>query len=81
MDIIIYLLIAITVGAALGYGAIQFSRARSSVKDEPMFHFNCPKCKRRFSYRARQSGHKGACPRCGQHLVFPAIAPAVKGAR
>jgi hypothetical protein len=60
---------AIVLLAAL-VGIIVYRRRRPA-EDEEEFHFNCPSCGRRLRYRAKQAGHKGACPRCRETFDFP----------
>jgi predicted RNA-binding Zn-ribbon protein involved in translation (DUF1610 family) len=55
-----------TVLAAIG-GYVWWSARR-------LYKFRCPSCSQKLHYRARQAGHPGMCPRCGQHLKFPPIA-------
>ena len=56
------------------YAAFQVRTWRTQrVQAEDKYYFTCPKCRRKFGYRARQAGHKGACPRCGQNLIFPSV--------
>jgi hypothetical protein len=65
--------ILLVVGAAvLAGGGFLFLRSRAP-KEEPVYRFNCPNCKRRLRYRGKQSGHHGACPRCKQPFLFPAV--------
>jgi hypothetical protein len=51
-------------------GLIVYRRSRPAEEEEE-FHFNCPSCGRRLRYRAKQAGHKGACPRCRESFDFP----------
>ena len=66
-------------------GMFGFIRLRTwwgqRTQDEEKYHFTCSKCRRRFAYRARQAGHKGACPRCGQNLIFPPVPILAAGRR
>ena len=66
---ILLLVAGAAVVAAVGY---LVARARSP-KEEPVFNFKCPNCHRKLRFRARQSGHRGACPQCKQALVFPPV--------
>ncbi len=65
-----FLILVGATGAVYGY---RFFRSRAAAADDPIMHFNCPGCKRRLGYRARQAGHKGMCPRCRINLIFPVI--------
>jgi hypothetical protein len=60
------------VGAAavLALGGYLLLRWRRP-KEETLYYFQCPGCRRKFRYRARQAGHAATCPRCKQHLTFP----------
>jgi hypothetical protein len=40
-------------------------------KEEPVYHFNCPHCRRKLRYRKKQLGHTGQCPQCRKPLTFP----------
>jgi hypothetical protein len=63
-------LIALAVILA-GGGGYLFLRLRRPKGEEPVYHFECPHCRRRLGYRAGQGGHKGQCPRCRKALTFP----------
>ena len=68
---ILIVVVAVLLG---GVGLFFFLRARNAgPKEEPYFHFNCPGCRRKLRYRARQAGHSGMCPRCNNPCVFPAV--------
>lgn len=56
---------------------IAYWRTRPRATNEPLFHFNCPKCNQRLRYRARQAGNPGACRRCKARWNFPPV-PATK---
>jgi hypothetical protein len=46
-------------------------RARQAPAVEKEYYFNCPNCRQRLRYRAKQAGHAGQCPRCRKQLTFP----------
>jgi hypothetical protein len=77
-----YTLVTLPVVLLIIWAAVKF-RSWRSVRpgDLEVHHCNCPKCKRRFGYRARQAGHKACCPRCGQNFVFPQLPVKVPGRR
>jgi hypothetical protein len=52
---------------------VAWWRMRPKQQQEPLYHFNCPKCNRRLRYRARQAGNPGMCPRCRDRWTFPPI--------
>jgi uncharacterized paraquat-inducible protein A len=52
-------------------GGYFWLRARPAAKDQRAYYFNCPGCRQRLRYHARQAGHAGQCPRCRQPLTFP----------
>jgi len=66
--ILIICLVVLGIGAAVG----GFFWLRGKPNPAEYLHFNCPGCGRRFRYQPRQSGHKGQCPHCSKHFVFPA---------
>ena len=69
MTELIWILLAI--GAALlGLCGYLFVRLRRP-KEEQVYHFNCPHCRRRIRYLAHQVGHQGMCRRCRRPLTFP----------
>jgi hypothetical protein len=56
----------------LGTSGIFFYRKRlRSNREEPVYHFNCPGCRRRLKFLARQAGHRGMCANCKTNLEFP----------
>jgi hypothetical protein len=55
----------------LAGGGYVWLRARQAPPAEGGYHFNCPNCRQRLRYNARQAGHAGQCPRCRKHLTFP----------
>jgi hypothetical protein len=65
---LIVVVVAVVVLAAIG--AFLLFRSRPP-KEEPIFHFNCPSCRRRLRYRAQQAGRQGACPQCKGVFTFP----------
>jgi hypothetical protein len=65
----IFLAVTVLLLAVVGYAFFVRNRR---VKEEPVQHFQCPQCRQRLSYRERQAGHKGACPRCRTAITFPA---------
>jgi hypothetical protein len=52
-------------------------RSRGS-RQEAVYYFRCPACKRKLRYHARQVGHRGQCSNCREPLTFPAVS---RGAR
>jgi hypothetical protein len=64
------LLAAAVVAAVVIY---WFVRTRSRKAEDPLVNFRCPHCKRRLHYRKSKAGHRGMCPRCRHHLVFPIV--------
>jgi LPXTG-motif cell wall-anchored protein len=71
---VVFLILGVAV--VLGVGGFLFLRFRRT-KEEPMYHFRCPGCRRRLRYRQRQVGHQGGCSNCGQHITFPAISDSI----
>jgi transcription initiation factor IIE alpha subunit len=69
MDITL-IFVALGAIAALAVGVFVFLRGRVK-KEDPVYHFRCPKCRRRLRYHARQAGHKGKCSNCGNDVTFP----------
>jgi hypothetical protein len=53
-------------------GGYMFLRTRPA-KQEPVHRFRCPYCRRKARYRESRAGHKGMCPLCGQHFLFPLL--------
>jgi hypothetical protein len=70
------LFIGVAVVAVLAIVAYVVVRSRRP-REEAIYHFRCPGCKRRLRYRERQVGHKGTCSNCGQHLSFPPISESI----
>jgi hypothetical protein len=71
MELILIVVAVVVVAAGVGVFLVMRSRA---PKEEPLQHFKCPNCRRKLRYRPSQAGHKGMCPLCKQHIVFPAVA-------
>jgi RNase P subunit RPR2 len=63
--------ILVIIGALVVAAAVYFFTRTRDPKAVEYLNLNCPKCKRKLRYLPRQAGHKGACPRCNQPLVFP----------
>jgi hypothetical protein len=76
MDVTLIVVGVIVLGIVLGGGGYLFVRLRGP-KEEPDYHFQCPKCRRRLRYKAKQVGRKGQCPQCGETLTFPPISKAI----
>jgi DNA-directed RNA polymerase subunit RPC12/RpoP len=57
--------------AAVLLGGVFVLRSRRLV-EEVVYHHNCPKCQRRFRFRAKQAGQGAECPRCRERFTFPA---------
>ncbi len=72
MDPFTIVLVAV-IGVLVGGGGLFMLLRRRKPKEEPVYHFNCPNCKRRLRYRAAQIGHSGQCPQCKGALKFPAV--------
>jgi hypothetical protein len=70
-DVMIWLMIAIPVLLAAGGGFVYW-RMRAG-REEAVYHFRCPNCKRKLRYFARQVGHRGMCGNCKQQLIFPPV--------
>jgi predicted SprT family Zn-dependent metalloprotease len=68
MWIVVSVLAVVVVIAACYF----FFRSRSEV-EEPVYHFNCTKCKRRMRYHKAQAGRHAVCPGCRQQFVIPPI--------
>jgi hypothetical protein len=66
--ITVALIAAVLLALAVAYW--WWARPRSPP-DEPEYHFRCPGCRRRLRYRAGRVGHRGVCPQCRQHFLFP----------
>jgi hypothetical protein len=75
MDPIVGVLIGVAVVGVVG-GFYWFRGRRP--KEEPVFHFRCPGCKRRLRYRARQVGHRGECSHCRQAITFPPVSQSIQ---
>jgi hypothetical protein len=59
-----------------GWAVSPFGLRRRRAAEAPAYgHFRCPGCKRRLRYLAQRAGHRGACPTCHRHVVFPATTP------
>jgi hypothetical protein len=54
-------------------GGYWYKRSRPA-KEEPVYYYVCPGCKRKLKYRSRQMGHSGMCPRCKRPFTFPMVA-------
>jgi hypothetical protein len=67
-----FLLAATALLLALGYAL--WVRARR-LEETTVYHFTCPHCGGRLSYRARQAGRADSCPRCLRRITFPPAAP------
>jgi hypothetical protein len=59
----------------LAAGGYLWLRARPAPEDQGAYHFNCPNCRQRLRYHARQAGRPGQCPRCRKQLNFPRSPP------
>jgi hypothetical protein len=57
---------------AAGGGFVYWWRMRGERQEE-VYHFRCPACKRKLRYVARQVGHRGMCGNCKQPLTFPPV--------
>jgi hypothetical protein len=68
---IVGLILSLIVIAILAGGGVHLFLRRRSGKEEPHYTFRCPKCRRKFHYRASRAGHRGVCPICKQHFLFP----------
>jgi hypothetical protein len=77
-DPVVWILVIVVLAAAAGGYLYLRNRA---PKVEEVFHFNCPQCRRRFGYRAKQAGNAGQCPHCGRRFNFPHVPgnPPAKG--
>lgn len=75
MDTTVVVILVVLV-LALAVGGYLFLRRRPKV-DDAVYHFRCPKCKRRLRYQARQVGHKGKCSNCGGDVLFPPVSQSV----
>jgi hypothetical protein len=58
-------------GVLFSGGFFLYRRFKNSAKEEPVYHFSCPGCRRRLKYLARQAGHRGMCSNCKTNLEFP----------
>ena len=67
----VYVLLVLPLLAAATVGAYLFVRARRPSAEGPRLHVNCPSCKRRLGYHARQAGRQVVCPRCHRPFTFP----------
>ena len=72
MSVIPVILLSI-VAILICANAFVYWRRRPAKVQEPIYHFQCPGCRRKLRYRARQVGNQGMCPRCRQRWVFPPI--------
>ena len=72
MSIPAWILIGIVILLA-GANSYILWRRRPSKIIEPIYHFQCPGCRRKLKYRARQVGNQGMCPQCRQRWVFPPV--------
>jgi hypothetical protein len=64
------IILVIAVAIVLAVAVFVFIRSRPA-REEPIYHFNCPHCRRKLRYRRKQAGRQGACPRCRQGFLFP----------
>ena len=69
----ILIVVLIVIALVVVVGGYFFVRSRQGPTEEPYYHFNCPGCRRKLRYRARQAGHAGMCPRCNKACTFPAV--------
>lgn len=51
-------------------GVLVYGRLKQK-QDETVFHYNCPKCRRKLRYREGQIGRLAKCPLCERPIVFP----------
>jgi hypothetical protein len=71
MEIVLPIVLCVVIVAMAAGVVYQYLRSRPP-KDEARYTFRCPKCRRKFHYRASRAGHRGICPSCRQHFHFPA---------
>jgi hypothetical protein len=70
MNTLGWILLAVAVLLLGVVGSVIVVRNRRP-KPDPVEHFYCPHCRQRLSYRRKQGGHQGACPRCRKTITFP----------
>jgi hypothetical protein len=70
MDDWIVWIVAI-LGVLFVCGFFLYRWLKRSGREEPVYHFSCPGCRRRLKFRARQAGHRGMCSNCKTNLEFP----------
>jgi hypothetical protein len=63
--------IVVILGVVGTSGIFLYRIRRNSKREEPVYHFNCPGCRRRLKFFARQAGHRGMCANCKTNLEFP----------
>ena len=74
----IYAVLAIPLLLLAIFAVVRFRAWRAQrLEDQEKHYFKCPKCHRKFGYRARQAGHKACCTYCGQNFIFPQTATKV----
>ena len=72
--------IALSVAAlALAVCGLAFWLVRRGRREAEavVYHFRCPKCRRRLRFQSRQVGHKGECSNCGHAVTFPPVSKSV----
>jgi hypothetical protein len=72
LDVVTLLVVAIPLLLLAAGGGFVYWRMRAN-REEPVYHFRCPSCKRKLRYFARQVGHRGMCGNCKQQLTFPPV--------
>jgi hypothetical protein len=66
-------IILLVVGVAAVIGVVVLIVRSRPPKEEPVFYFNCPNCRRKLRYRSKQIGRHGACPQCKTTFQFPGV--------
>jgi DNA-directed RNA polymerase subunit RPC12/RpoP len=67
----IYVVVGVPAVLALAIAGVHLVRFLRAGRHEEAHYLNCPHCRQRISFRARQAGHEGRCRRCGNGFVFP----------
>src|SRR5262249_56740637 len=69
-------LLALGAVLAVAAGVWVYFRLRAP-REEPYYHFRCPRCRRRLRYRQRPVGHSGRCSNCGGGVTFPPVSESI----
>ena len=71
-------LVLLVLGALAAAGGVWAYLRLRAPREEPIYHFRCPGCRRRLRYRRAQEGHAGKCSNCGHGVIFPPVSQATE---